>query len=129
MNLLLLNTLETNNLNQIKMNIKMNIKNFAIVLVIFLIYAKVTNASNVCFFRQDIVCSNVNNCDSNCLAKMHDASLQLSTMQGVWERVQFVFGGSWTVVQTQSANWYSNWGTAAICKCDNNQYEIIFVQQ
>ena len=98
-----------------------------LIIVILFALSCIALAENVCFFRQDIVCTNVNNCNTTCLSKLHDASLQLQTMQGVWQRVRFVMGGSWTVVQTQNANWYSNWGIAGICTC--GQYEIIFVQQ
>lgn len=97
--------------------------------LLLFVFITLTQASNVCFFRQDIICDNVNNCNSDCLQKVHDAVLQLQTMEGVWERAQFDLGGSWTVVQTQSADWYSNWGTAAICACDEGQFVTIFVQQ
>lgn len=96
-------------------------------LVIVLLLLVCINNANVCFFRQNIFCQNIDNCDLKCLSKLHNATYQSQTMQGVWQKVRFVMGGSWTIVQTPSSNWYSNWGIAAVCTCD--QYDTIFIQQ
>jgi hypothetical protein len=72
-------------------------------------------------------CNNVNNCDQNCLATFREILHLEQTMREVWDTTQRLFKGSWTVVQTESANWYSNWSIAAVCTCGD--ITTIFVQQ
>jgi hypothetical protein len=92
---------------------------------IFLIY--LTQASNICFLQPNITCNEISACDPNCQSLLQRLLLEFQTLSDVFNLVHYNLGGLWTVVQTQNANWYSNWGRAAICNC--GQFETIFVQQ
>ena len=98
---------------------------FAFLLVLF---SYQVQAANLCFHRPT-TCHGVFNCDLGCTADLSQIVAQFSTMQEVWQVVQFRLGGSWTVVQTENANWYTNAGIAAICTCTGVNTETIFVQQ
>jgi hypothetical protein len=98
------------------------------IVLLFVFFAYLAQTSNICF-GHDGICTNINNCNpgSGCLGILNEILRISPTMHDVWQTTISTFGGSWTVVQTQSANWYSNWGTAAICNC--NGVVNIFVQQ
>ncbi|MBV9575947.1 MAG: hypothetical protein JO149_04935 [Gammaproteobacteria bacterium] len=84
--------------------------------------------SNLCY-HQPTTCQGVFNCGLGCQADFAQIVAQFQTMLQVWQVAQDRLGGSWTVVQTPGANWYTNAGIAAICTCPNYSGETIFVQQ
>jgi hypothetical protein len=88
--------------------------------ILFILFSYQAQTANVCFGDDDPLCTNINGCDpaSGCPGTIGEILRISPTMQDVWQTMQSYFGGKWTVVQTQNANWYSNWGIAVICTCD-----------
>lgn len=97
-------------------------------IITFLFFISVVHASNLCY-GHDGVCTNVHNCEpsSGCPGTLNEILRISPTMHDVWQTTIGYFGGSWSVFQLHDANWYSNWGTAAICNC--NGVMNIFVRQ
>ena len=93
------------------------------------LFAYKIEASNVCFGDDDPICTNIYGCDPafGCPGTIGEILRISSTMEEVWQTMISYFGGKWTVIQTQSANWYSHWTMAVICTCSG--VVNIFVQQ
>lgn len=97
-------------------------------ILLFLLFIYLVGASNVCL-HTPVTCVNVANCDVGCTGLLATLLSQRSTVDDVWQGAQEYLGGLWTVIQTQDANCYSNWGTAATCTCAGVDIVNIFVQQ
>ncbi|MBV9575946.1 MAG: hypothetical protein JO149_04930 [Gammaproteobacteria bacterium] len=76
--------------------------------------------SNICY-GHDGTCTNVVGCDgpSGCLGTVNEILRISPTMLSVWQTMIDYFGGNWTVLQTNGANWYTNARMAVVCKCNN----------
>jgi hypothetical protein len=95
---------------------------------LLVLFSYQVQADNACY-HHPTTCEEVFNCDLGCTAGLSEIVAQFSTMEEVWQVVQLRFGGPWTVVQTESANWYTNAGIAATCTCAGVNIVTIFAQQ